>query len=299
MTAPVIEVDHLTKTFGSLTAVDDVSMEVHPGEVFAFLGPNGAGKSTTIRTLMDFIRPTDGACRVLGLDSRRDSVEIKRRVGFLPSDLALYPNLTGHQTIEYFAHLRGGVDWTWVEQLAGRIDADLSRKVGDYSTGNRQKLGVVLAFMHRPEVAILDEPITGLDPLVQQELHALMREQADEGKTVFLSSHTMSEVERVADRVAFIRRGVLVALEDMASLRAKATRSVTIEFPDHVAADAFAGLPSVLAVDSEGHAVTVEYEGELAPVMKVAADRGALAITSGAVDLDALFLKYYRDDEAA
>lgn len=242
---PAIEVDRLTKRFGQFTAVDDVTFEIHRGEIFGFLGPNGAGKSTTIRALLDLIRPTSGECRVLGLDSRRDAVEIHRRIGFLPADLALWPNLTGRQTVEYLGRLRGGVDWNQVDSLAERLGADLSRKVGEYSSGNRQKLGIVLAFMHNPEVVILDEPITGLDPLVQLEFHTLLREMADAGGTVFLSSHTISEVERVADRVAFIRRGHLIAVEHMAELQDKALRRITLEFADAVPGAAFEGVEGV------------------------------------------------------
>ena len=210
MTENVIETRGLTKHYGDFSALEDLDLDVQRGEIFGFLGPNGAGKSTTMRTLLDQIRPTRGSARILGLDIGEDSVEIRRHLGYLPGDLALYPKLTGHQTLDYFANLRGDVDRSYVAELAERLKADLSKKVGEYSTGNRQKIGLIQAFMHKPELLILDEPNAGLDPLIQQEFHRLMEEVRAEGRTVFLSSHTLSEVERVADRVGIIRSGHLV-----------------------------------------------------------------------------------------
>ncbi|PKQ18855.1 MAG: ABC transporter [Actinobacteria bacterium HGW-Actinobacteria-8] len=297
--APAIEVERLTKVFGSFTAVKDVSLVIEPGEIFGFLGPNGAGKSTTIRAVLDLIRPTSGSCRVLGLDSRKDAVEIRRQLGFLPSDLALYPRLTGLQTLQFLANLRGGVDWGWVDTLTARFDAELSKKVGELSSGNRQKIGLIQAFMHRPQVIILDEPITGLDPLVQLEFHHLMREHADEGNTVFLSSHTLSEVERVADRVGFIRRGRLIAVEAMSDLQDKALRRITLEFPEPVTVTAFRGIEGVRDVIVEGASVTAQYEGSMAPLLKVATSYDVLSVSSATVDLDEMFLEFYRDEVEA
>jgi len=294
--APAIEVDHLTKKFGDFTAVDDVSLTIERGEIFGFLGPNGAGKSTTIRSILDLIRPTSGTCRVLGLDSRGDAVEIRRHLGFLPADLALYPNLTGRRTIQYLGNLRGAVDWPRVDELADRFDADLDRKVGEYSSGNRQKIGLILAFMHNPQVVILDEPITGLDPLVQLAFHTLMREHVAAGNTVFLSSHTLSEVERVADRVGFIRRGNLVAVERMAELREKSLRRVTLEFPQPVPAAVFDGVEGVHDATAEGATVTARYEGPMAPLLAVATSHGVLSLTTASVDLDEIFLEFYKDN---
>ncbi len=296
--SPAIEVDHLTKKYGNFTAVDDVSLSIEHGEIFGFLGPNGAGKSTTIRAILDLIRPTLGACRVLGLDSRTDAVEIRRQLGFLPADLALYPNLTGRRTIQYLANLRGGVDMARVDQLAQRFDADLDRKVGEYSSGNRQKVGLILAFMHNPRVVILDEPITGLDPLVQLEFHTLMREHVNAGNTVFLSSHTLSEVERVADRVGFIRRGHLIAVERMSELREKSLRRITLEFPQPVPASAFDGLEGVHDATAEGATVTARYEGAMGPLLAVATAHGVLSLSTASVDLDEIFLEFYKEDPA-
>ncbi|WP_062389688.1 ABC transporter ATP-binding protein [Demequina iriomotensis] len=295
-TTPAIETVGLTKRFGDFTAVQDVSLQIGPGEIFGFLGPNGAGKSTTIRCLLDLIRPSEGDCRIVGLDSRRDAVEIRRHLGFLPSDLALYPNLTGRETLEFLANLRGGVDWAWVDALADRFDADLGRKVGELSSGNRQKVGLIQAFMNRPEVVILDEPITGLDPLVQLEFHTLMREHVAEGSTVFLSSHTLSEVERVADRVGFIRRGHLIAVERMSELLDKALRRVTLEFAAPVAASAFDAVEGVHGVTADGNRVTASYEGSMGPLLRAATAHEVLSLESSSVDLDEIFLEFYRDE---
>lgn len=191
----VIHTRGLTKHYGDFQALVDLDLDVRAGEIFGFLGPNGAGKTTTIRTLLDEIRPTAGSATIVGLDVHDDAVEIRRHLGYLPGDLALYPNLTGRDTLRLFANLRGGVDWGYVEELAARFETDLSRRVGDLSTGNRQKVGIIQAFMNRPRVIIMDEPSTGLDPLMQRELQALMAEMAADGRTVFLSSHTLSEVQ--------------------------------------------------------------------------------------------------------
>ena len=225
-----IRIAHLTKDYGHEHGVFDLDLDVRRGEILGFLGPNGAGKSTTMRLLLDLIKPTSGSATLLGLDSRADSLEIRRRVGFLPGELALYPMLSGAEMLDYLAELRGGVDREVRDALAERFDADLGRRIRDLSTGNRQKLGLIQAFMHEPELLILDEPIAGLDPLVQQSFHALLREVAAQGRTVFLSSHTLSEVERVADRVAMLRRGRLVLVDSLAGLREVAVQRLEIEF---------------------------------------------------------------------
>ena len=229
--------EKLTKHYGSFPALVDLDLEVRPGEIFGFLGPNGAGKTTTIRTILDEIRPTSGKATILGMDTHTASVEIRHHIGYVPGDLAMYPNLTGRDTITYFANLRGGVDWGFVDELADRLDADLSKKVGDLSSGNRQKVGLIQAFMNKPELLIMDEPSSGLDPLVQREFQKMMREVTADGRTVFLSSHTLSEVQRVADRVGIIRHGKLIAVEGVAELRSKAIRTVTLVFDEPVDGD--------------------------------------------------------------
>ena len=199
-TQPAIAIAGLSKDYGSGHGLFALELEIEQGEVFGFLGPNGAGKSTTMRLLLDLIKPTSGSALVLGLNTRENSLEIRRRVGFLPGDFALYPKLTGAKVLDYLADLRGGVDRRVRDALTERFDADLDRPIHELSTGNRQKLGLIQAFMHDPELLILDEPIAGLDPLVQQSFHRLLAETSSRGRTVFLSSHTLSEVERVTHR---------------------------------------------------------------------------------------------------
>ncbi|MDH3607315.1 MAG: ABC transporter ATP-binding protein, partial [Acidimicrobiia bacterium] len=219
MDSAAILTEGLTKHYGDVRALTDLNLEIRPGEIFGFLGPNGAGKTTMIRTILDEIRPTAGRATILGMDTHEQSVEIRRHIGYVPGDLAMYPSLTGKDTLTYFSNMRGGVEWSFVDQLADRLDADLSKKVGDLSSGNRQKVGLIQAFMNKPQLLIMDEPSSGLDPLVQREFQAMMREVAADGRTVFLSSHTLSEVQRVAHRVGIIRHGELIAVEAVASLR--------------------------------------------------------------------------------
>ncbi len=299
MTDAAILTSGLTKHYGDFVALTDLDLEVHRGEVFGFLGPNGAGKTTMIRTLTDEIRATSGTAQVVGLDSRRDSVAIRSHLGYLPADLTMYPDLTGLQTLTYFANLRGGVDWDVVHRLAERLDADLTRKVGDLSTGNRQKIGLVQAFMNHPDVIIMDEPSTGLDPLVQHEFQAMVREVADEGRTVFLSSHTLSEVERVADRVGIIRHGRLVTVETVAALQAKAIRSIEFTFDAPCEPHVLAAVDGVRKVRAEGRKVTVAFDGSMTELLRAASLVGPslIDIHTREPDLEEIFLAYYRDDD--
>jgi len=291
-----IRTSALTKCFGDLAAVDGLDLEVNTGEIFGFLGPNGAGKSTTIRLLLDQLRPTSGRASVFGLDIRERSLEIRQQIGYVPGDLSLYPKLTGRQTIDYFAGLRGGVDMLYVDELAERLDADLSRKVGDYSTGNRQKIGLIQAFMHKPALLILDEPNAGLDPLVQQTFQEMLREVRADGRTVFLSSHTLSEVERVADRVGIIRHGRLVVVERVDELKRKAIRRLDFEYAEPVPAELFAGVEGVRAADIHGVFAEVSYEGSVNTVLQAAMTREVVNLHSRDADLEEIFLAYYRDD---
>jgi len=292
---PVIAASGLSKDYGSGRGLFGLDMEVGAGEIFGFLGPNGAGKSTTMRLLLDLIRPTSGSARVLGLDTRADSVEIRRRIGFLPGDLALYPKLTGRAVLDYLAQLRGGVDPRVRDALAERFDADLDRPVRQLSTGNRQKLGLIQAFMHEPELLILDEPIAGLDPLVQQSFHELLREVSAEGRTVFLSSHTLSEVERVTQRLAILRRGRLVVVDSLENLRKVAVQRIEIEFGEHVPAEEFRALPGVKEVEATELSLTVSFEGSADAVIKAAAAHEVRAIRPHEDDLEDIFLRYYRE----
>ena len=292
---PAIAASGLTKDFGSGRGLFGLDLEVEPGEIFGFLGPNGAGKSTTMRLLLDLIRPTSGSARVLGLDTRTESLEIRRRVGFLPGDLALHPKLTGRAMLDHLAQLRGGVDPRVRDSLAERFDADLDRPIRQLSTGNRQKLGLIQAFMHEPELLILDEPIAGLDPLVQQSFHALLGEVSAEGRTVFLSSHTLSEVERVTHRLAILRRGRLVVVDSLESLRRVAVQRLEIEFGDDVDPAGFRALPGVAEVEASGRTLTIGFEGSADAVVKAAAAHEVVAIRPREDDLEDIFLRYFRE----
>jgi ABC-2 type transport system ATP-binding protein len=294
-----IRTSGLTKDFGGGNGLFELDLGVRHGEVLGFLGPNGAGKSTTMRLLLDQIRPTSGSAAVLGLDTHRDSLEIRRRVGFLPGDLALHPQLTGAAMLDFLAELRGGVDRRVRDALAERFGAQLDRPVHELSTGNRQKLGLIQAFMHEPELLILDEPIAGLDPLVQQSFHALLGEVVAEGRTVFLSSHTLSEVERVADRVAILRRGRLVAVDSLENLRAVAVQRLEIVFAGAVPAEPeLRALPGVREVHLDGPHLLIAFEGTADPVVKALAAYDVRSIRSRDDDLEEIFLRYYRDQPA-
>ena len=295
---PAIVTQGLTKHYGEVKALVDLTITVERGEVFGFLGPNGAGKTTTIRTLLDEIRPTAGQAWILGLDCRRDSVEIRNHLGYLPGDLALYPNMTGHDMLRYFANLRGGVDWSYVNELAERLDSDLDRKLDDLSSGNRQKVGLIQALMNKPTVLIMDEPSAGLDPIMQRELQTIIREVAAEGRTVFLSSHALGEVQRVADRVGIIRHGHLVALETIAGLRAKALRRIEFTFdvvPDPAPFQSVAGVRNIKV---DNHQLVLSYDGKMKSLLDAVGDDNSLVdISTEDADLDEIFLTYYRDED--
>ena len=232
------------------------------------------------------------------MDTHRESVEIRRHIGYLPGDLVLYPNLTGRDVLTYFANLRGGVDWNYVVELQERLGVDLDRKSGDLSTGNRQKVGIIQAFMNQPELLVLDEPSTGLDPLVQREFQTMMREVAEAGRTVFLSSHTLSEVQRVADRVGIIRHGKLIALETVADLRHKAIRRIELEFFDGVPRDEIAAVRGVGEIEVDGERATISFDGEMTELLAAVDDHRLRDISTEDADLEEIFLTYYHDEAA-
>ena len=235
----VIHTEGLTKQYGKQRGILDINIDIERGEVFGYLGSNGAGKTTTIRALLHFIFPTRGRATIFGLDIGQKSLETRRRIGYLPGELEIYNNLTGAESLEFLSHLRGGVDWQYVREIATRLDYDLSQRIKTLSHGNRQKIGLIQAFMNKPELLILDEPTIGLDPLMQQEFYRLIGEVKAEGRTVFLSSHIMPEVERVCDRVGIIHEGRLIAVEDIDVLKARAIRRLEIHFATPVSYSRF------------------------------------------------------------
>jgi ABC-2 type transport system ATP-binding protein len=291
----VVAADHLTKSYGRSRGVVDLTFEVMGGEVFGYLGPNGAGKSTTIRTMLDFIRPTSGRVAVLGLDPTAQGPELRRRVGYVPGEFGLYERLTGRQYLGTFASLRGGAGADHVDDLAGRLSLDLGVRIKDLSHGNKRKVGLIQAFMHDPELLVLDEPTQGLDPLVQQEFYAMIDEARGRGATVFLSSHVMPEVERVCDRVAIIREGRLITVDDVGDLKAKALRTVELHFAGPVPAEAFSSLASVVSAEERGDAVVITVRGPLDEVVKEAARHTVVNVQTHEPSLETIFLEAYRD----
>lgn len=286
----------LTKDYGDGRGVFDVSLNVQVGEIMGFLGPNGSGKSTTMRLLLGLASPTGGLVRLLGLDPVDDGQALRRRVGYLPGDLALYPGLTGATVLNYFARLRGGVLRSSIIGLAERFDAQLNRPIRELSTGNRQKLGLIQAFMHEPELLILDEPIAGLDPLVQSHFHELLSTIRAEGRTVLLSSHTLSEIGLVADRVAILRAGRLVALDTLDHLRKVAVRRWDIEFALPPDPESFARLPGMREVTVDGARLGLAFDGATDDVLKTAAQFQVIDLHTREGDLEDIFLRYYRVD---
>ena len=296
MTA-VIETNNLTKHYGDHLAISNISLEVREGEVFGYLGPNGSGKTTTIRALLDLIRPSSGSASIFGLDARGNSLEIKRRVAYLPGDIMLYEKLTGQEALTYTANLRGGVDWRFVNELAERLECDLTRKIRSLSRGNKQKVGLVKAFMTKPELLIMDEPSSGLDPLMQQEFYRLIQEVRADGRTVFISSHNMPEVERVCDRVGIIRRGELVAVEDVGVLKERALHQLEFHFSTSVPLEAFVGLPGVRDVAVNDSVLSCTTMGSPDALIKAAARYEVVKLVSHEPNLEDVFLSYYGEGE--
>jgi ABC-2 type transport system ATP-binding protein len=289
----IIGTERLTKYYGTHPGIIEVDLEVKQGEVFGFLGPNGAGKTTTIRTLLDLIRPTSGRARVFGIETTVDPVAIHRRIGYLPGEFALYDRLTGGETIDYFANLRSGVDPLYQADLIARFDLDPSRRFREYSKGNKQKVGLVVALQHRPDLLVLDEPTAGLDPLVQQTFFELLRETVREGRTAFLSSHILGEVEKTCDRVAIIREGRIVAVDRVDALRDLAHHQVELQFAEPVPPRLFGEIPGVSDVVAEDHRLRLRVTGSIAPVVRAAAAFDLVDFVSREPSLEETFLAQY------
>ena len=295
----VLAAEHLSKIYGTARGIDDVTLEVKRGEVFGFLGPNGAGKTTTIRLLLDLIRPTSGHMTVFGLDAHAQATEIHRRVGYLPGDLRLYERMTGRELLAYFSALRGADRPVDLSALIERLNVEVDRPIRTLSRGNRQKIGLVQALMHRPELVILDEPTSGLDPLIQEEVGTILREAAADERTVFLSSHVLPEVQRVADRVAVIREGRLVLTERVEDLRSRAFTRVEVTFRTAPPQDALTGLAGVRELGRRGPVVSLALEGSIDPLIKVLARYEVVALDVHEADLEDIFRKLYQGDPDA
>jgi ABC-2 type transport system ATP-binding protein len=289
----VISTDRLTKRFPKVTAVSELTMEVRRGEIVGFLGPNGAGKTTTIRLLLGFLGPTTGSCSVLGGSLRRDPA-LRRRVGYLPGDFRIDPAMSGAELFRWFGQLRGGVNRTRLEGLIARLDLDPTRSFGTLSKGNRQKVGLVQAFMHDPDVLILDEPTSGLDPFVQREFLRLLREAVQRGVGVLFSTHVLPEIERIASRVAIIRAGRLVTMSSVESLLDRARHRLEFRFSGTIDRTLFDGVPGVVAAEVERHTATITIDGPEGPALtKAATVPGLLRVSSAGDDLEDLFLSLY------
>ncbi|SER70971.1 ABC transporter ATP-binding protein [Lentzea albida] len=286
----VISTQRLCKSYGRTEALRDLDLEVRPGEVYGLLGPNGAGKTTTLRLLVDVIRPTRGGIALFGSPM---SPRLRGRIGYLPGDLVLYDRLTGAEYLGFCGALRDRPDPGEATRLAKRLDLDLGRRTDELSKGNRQKLGIVQAFAHRPDLAILDEPTSGLDPLAQREFHTYLREYVDDGGTVLFSSHVLSEVEHVADRVGILLDGRLVVEDAVASLKANAVRELTFAFAEEVAAATFSGVPGVReAVQVSGTEVRCRVSGAVGELVRTAARFPLVNVTSHEPDLEDIFVHY-------
>jgi beta-exotoxin I transport system ATP-binding protein len=298
MPVAAIQASKLSKDYGLGHGLFDLDLAVAPQEVFGYLGPNGAGKSTTIRCLMGLIRPTLGSAHIFGLECQRDSVAVKRKVGYMPGDMPQFGSMRGKEVVAYLGGLRGSIDPSVVRKIAERFDLDLGRPYREYSSGNKKKLGIVLAFMHRPDLLILDEPTGGLDPLNQQEFYKLVSETRDAGATIFLSSHILSEVEHVCDRVGIIRSGRLVKVAELDEIHRIRLHRLELEFAPgsevpQAAIRSAAGVEDVVVDD---HKVTCTVKGAFDPLLKALSGATVSNLVSHEPSLEEVFLTYYRAD---
>lgn len=291
--SPVIEIKDLTKSYGSNRGIENVSLTVREGTISGFLGPNGAGKTTMISTMLDLIHPTSGEIKLFGLDNRKDSLAIRRRIGFLPGDVAMNKNLTGWQQLEYFGNLRGDFDKKYVRELAKRLSANLDRKIKQLSRGNRQKVGLISALAHKPDLLILDEPTSGLDPLIQAEFNQLMMEHKAAGRSAFISSHVLSEVQELCDTVAFIREGKLVAQQDVSELRGKLPKQLELRGVDKKLLDALRKHKAVRDISLENEVLSATVSGDLRDLLAVLSKHTFQDISLMEPDLEMIFMKYY------
>lgn len=296
-TESVLVTSKLTKRFKKFVAVDTLDLDVWRGEIFGFLGPNGAGKSTTIRMLLGLIRPTSGTAHLFGKDIRKHGNEVRRQIGYMPGELSLYENLTPMQLFEYSGSLYGVHDTTFAVTLAERLAVTkLNAPIGSLSQGNKQKVGIVTALLHRPHLAILDEPTNALDPLIRHELYGILQDAKDEGMTIFLSSHVLAEAERICDRVAIIRDGKLTRVGTVEELKAIAPRRMRISFGEHVPIDEFQDLPGVTNArldDGDDRVVELLVRDSMDEVVKIAAHHPVNDFRSEDVSLEDIFLGYY------
>ena len=291
---PAIEIRGLSKSYGSFRALRGIDLEVGRGEIFGFLGPNGAGKTTAIRCLLDLIRPDSGHLRVLGLDPQREAVAVREKTGYLPGELSLDDSLTARQALKLFDRLRRGRgDWGYIEALAERLQLQLDRQIKNFSKGNKQKVGVIQAFMHRPELLLLDEPTSGLDPLMQQVVTQLVVEAQSRGATVFFSSHVLSEVQEIAARVAIVRAGEIIETSNTESLIRKSFLDATFTLTKALDPAALDRVPGLSISQQDGNTYHVRIEGAIAPLLEAITPKGVIALETKRPSLEEIFLNYY------
>ena len=297
----IIQTNKLTKRYGRSRGIIDVTFGIEEGEVFGFLGPNGAGKTTTMRVLMGLLHANSGSATIGGLDCWKQSTQVKSLVGYLPGEFVFDPGLRGAQIIEYLGHLRGGVDQSHVRNLIERLGFDPSKRFREYSHGNKQKLGLVQAFMHKPHVLILDEPTSGLDPLNQREFYTMVAEVHAEGRTVILSSHILPEVEHTCDRVAIIREGRLVKTDHVSSLKNLHQHDVEMSFASSASVEWFKHVAGVVSVEKSADERTLQLnvQGELTEIIKIAAEHHATHIDTHEPTLEEAFLRFYEPEQSS
>jgi ABC-2 type transport system ATP-binding protein len=291
----VMSLQGVHKTYGTSRGVQDISLTVPEGMVLGFLGPNGAGKTTTISMLINLTQPTSGSITIFGMDTRTHGLDIRKRIGFLAGDMALDKSLSGAQQLAYFAALRGGVDPKYVRELAKRLQCDLSRKIKQLSRGNRQKVALIAALMHKPDLLILDEPTSGLDPLIQAEFNKIILEHKAAGKTAFISSHVLSEVQELCDRIVIVREGAIVADKSLAELQQAAAKQIQFVTADKPI-PYVTGLKGVSHLRIQGNRASFTYNGDMADLLHKLAKAPVQDITIETMDLEAIFMKYYEAD---
>jgi ABC-2 type transport system ATP-binding protein len=287
---------NFTKKYGASIGAHDISLQVKPGEVFGFLGPNGAGKTTTIRAILNFIKPTSGSISLFGKDSVTDSVAVKHDIGYLAGDIALYGHMNGKELLEYIASLGKKVDWKYVDQLADQLKAQLDRPIKDLSKGNKQKIGLMQAFMHKPALILLDEPTSGLDPLMQQVFYDIVEEAQREGRSIFISSHNLQEVQRLCTRAAFIREGKLIAIEEIGESHRLNYRRYMITFKKQPNQDELESIESVSDVSVHKNQARVTVTGQPNKFLRALSKYDVLDLGEEEVHLEDMFMHYYEGD---
>lgn len=293
MPGPVIKLQKLTKMYGHSRGVLDINLEVEPGMVFGFLGPNGAGKTTTINILLDFIRPTSGSAEIFGMDAHDNSLRIRRRVGFLAGDMALDKGLTGWQQLEYLGRLRSNFDKSYIDELAGRFNCKLDRKFKTLSRGNRQKVALIAALMHKPELLILDEPTSGLDPLMQAEFNKIILERKKSGKTTFISSHMLSEIQEICDTVAFIGNGQIIVVKPLATIIKMVPKRLFVSTKSKDLLSKLRNFPSLVLEDNKDNAIYGNFSGDINKLLRLLAGYTVEGFSLSDGDLESIFMKYY------